>query len=347
MAITITKETLSHAKQTMALLPACPPSQRINLLRSAGIKMNASDIAFANQAGSNELAKISWQVYSNRTTSEIVSVTAPLTEFSTDISPDMADLVPEGVQAKVYFPVIESVGEAKKNKTAPYGSSALKTRYVEASLNRYEVEFELTAWDLAAGNRIEDKVNPAALTAYAMWYKDILAGIKAANPKALTVPGVDTDGNGQYVDNLNHFGPRYIAHRLSPEILPYVDSLVLTPEFEATTQPYNILGLKRERGTYGVGVVGRSMYMDTLGANAVGFMGNRTGLGIGARSPQIIEMGDTRVFPLTTVEDHGIPMVIKQWYSGNDETVKMSVILLATSAVLSPKFLRVLNTASA
>lgn len=147
--------------------------------------------------------------------------------------------------------IAREVGEALKNPE-DWDVSAVKTDAVSIECNRYSRPFLVTSYDMAAGSRLEGKLNKAIETVAKAVLKDLHTQIKTAAPEVIS--GV----------TLESFTPEYVATVLSGLIIPEVSALTVNPTYHAKLTPYNADSLKLETGVYGIGGIYKATGLEAL-----------------------------------------------------------------------------------
>lgn len=260
--------------------------------------------------------------------------------------------LPEGVAAPVYVPVIESAGACLTDATN-WDQTALSQKYVPVTTHRKSRPYALDSYDLASGERIEQKIGAAIESVVAGCWADIAAAIKATLPASLATTTAATSQNaGVYVTNANTWGPEVVAKELSTLYGDYdqPDVLALSPTLYGGIVPTNALSLNPEtEGVYGIRHIFQGAGMAAMAAttsNQVttnvgkGFVCRGNALGVGTMLPHLSDF--TGIATRYLGEHNGIPLLLKLWDSKGTETLRFSVETRFGVAVLAPKFLTVL-----
>lgn len=260
--------------------------------------------------------------------------------------------LPEGVAAPVYVPVIESAGTCLTN-TTNWDQTALSQKYVPVTTNRLSRPYALDSYDLASGERIEQKIGAAIESVVAGCWAAIAAAIKAKLPASLAATAAATSTNaGVYVTNANTWGPEVVAKDLSTLYGDYgqPDVLALSPTLYGGIVPTNALSLNPEtEGVYGIRHIAQGAGMAAMASttsNQVttnvgkGFVCRGNALGVATMLPHLSDF--TGIATRYLGEHNGIPLLLKLWDSKGTETLRFSVETRFGVAVLAPQFLTVL-----
>lgn len=198
----------------------------------------------------NSIAGLGWKTVASKSLAAVSEVFAPLDRYTTDYTDEIVTFGP-GRAVTLTIEIAKEVGEALKN-TKDWNVSAVETEAVEIECNRYSRPFLVTSYDMAAGSRLEGKLNKAIETVAKAVLKDLHTQIKAAKPEVIS--GL----------TLESFTPEYVATVLSGLIIPEVSALTVNPTYHAKLTPYNADSLKLETGVYGIGGIYKATGLEDL-----------------------------------------------------------------------------------
>lgn len=256
--------------------------------------------------------------------------------------------LPEGVAAPVYVPVIESAGPCLTDATN-WDQTALNQKYVPVTTHRKSRPYALDSYDLASGERIEQKIGAAIESVVAGCWADIAAAIKAALPASVAATTAATSTNaGVFVTDSNTWGPDVVAKQLSTLYGDFdqPDVLALSPTLYGGIVPTNALSLNPEtEGVYGIRHIAQGAGMAAMAANestnvGKGFVCRGNALGVATMLPHLSDF--TGIATRYLGEHNGIPLLLKLWDSKGTETLRFSVETRFGVSVLAPQFLTVL-----
>lgn len=282
----------------------------------------------------NSIAGLGWKTVASKSLAAVSEVFAPLDRYTTDYTDEIVTFGP-GRAVTLTIEIAREVGEALKNPE-DWNVSAVKTDAVSIECNRYSRPFLVTSYDMAAGSRLEGKLNKAIETVAKAVLKDLHTQIKTAAPEVIS--GV----------TLESFTPEYVATVLSGLIIPEVSALTVNPTYHAKLTPYNADSLKLETGVYGIGGIYKATGLEALSDDkkTIGYMGYENAIGIISRQPLIpTENGAIFVSELGSIG--GIKLYLKQWVVPGMEGVMHSVEAAVGTVVALPENLRLLSTAAA
>ena len=256
--------------------------------------------------------------------------------------------LPEGVAAPVYVPVIESAGPCLTD-TTNWDQTALNQKYVPVTTHRKSRPYALDSYDLASGERIEQKIGAAIESVVAGCWADIAAAIKATLPASIAATTAATSSNaGVFVTDANTWGPDVVAKQLSTLYGDFdqPDVLALSPTLYGGIVPTNALSLNPEtEGVYGIRHIAQGAGMAAMAANestnvGKGFVCRGNALGVATMLPHLSDF--TGIATRYLGEHNGIPLLLKLWDSKGTETLRFSVETRFGVSVLAPQFLTVL-----
>lgn len=256
--------------------------------------------------------------------------------------------LPEGVAAPVYVPVVESAGPCLTDATN-WDQTALNQKYVPVTTHRKSRPYALDSYDLASGERIEQKLGAAIESVVAGCWADIATAIKAALPASVASTTAATSTNaGVFVTSADTWGPDVVAKQLSTLFGDYAqpDVLALSPFLYGGIVPTNALSLNPEtEGVYGIRHIAQGAGMAAMAANestnvGKGFVCRGNALGVATMLPHLSDF--TGIATRYLGEHNGIPLLLKLWDSRGTETLRFSVETRFGVAVLAPQFLTVL-----
>ena len=221
----------------------------------------------------NSIAGLGWKTVASKSLAAVSEVFAPLDRYTTDYTDEIVTFGP-GRAVTLTIEIAREVGEALKNPE-DWNVSAVKTDAVSIECNRYSRPFLVTSYDMAAGSRLEGKLNKAIETVAKAVLKDLHTQIKTAAPEVIS--GV----------TLESFTPEYVATVLSGLIIPEVSALTVNPTYHAKLTPYNADSLKLETGVYGIGGIYKATGLEDLSDDkkTIGYMGYENAIGIISRQP--------------------------------------------------------------
>lgn len=222
----------------------------------------------------NSIAGLGWKTVASKSLAAVSEVFAPLDRYTTDYTDEIVTFGP-GRAVTLTIEIAREVGEALKNPE-DWNVSAVKTDAVSIECNRYSRPFLVTSYDMAAGSRLEGKLNKAIETVAKAVLKDLHTQIKTA-------------------------APEYVATVLSGLIIPEVSALTVNPTYHAKLTPYNADSLKLETGVYGIGGIYKATGLEALSDDkkTIGYMGYENAIGIISRQP-LIPTGKRRHFRFRT-----------------------------------------------
>lgn len=281
----------------------------------------------------NSIAALGWKAVASKGLAAVEEVFAPLDRYTTDYTEEVVAFGP-GKSVTLSIEIAKSVGEALKNPK-DWDVSDVTTEPVDIVCNRYSRPFLVTSYDMAAGSRLEGKLQKAIEVVAKGVMKDLHEQIKAASPQM--IQGL----------TLENFTPEYVATVLSGHIIPEVSALTVNPTYHARLTPYNADSLKLESGVYGIGGIYKATGLEHLSEDkkTVGYMGYENAIGIISRQPYIpTDQGAIFVSDLGSVG--GIKMYLKQWVLPGMEGVMHSVEAAVGTVVAMPENLRLLSTAA-
>ena len=267
----------------------------------------------------NSIAGLGWKTVASKSLAAVSEVFAPLDRYTTDYTDEIVTFGP-GRAVTLTIEIAKEVGEALKN-TKDWNVSAVETEAVEIECNRYSRPFLVTSYDMAAGSRLEGKLNKAIETVAKAVLKDLHTQIKAAKPEVIS--GL----------TLESFTPEYVATVLSGLIIPEVSALTVNPTYHAKLTPYNADSLKLETGVYGIGGIYKATGLEALSDDkkTIGYMGYE----------------NAAIFVSELGSIGGIKLYLKQWVVPGMEGVMHSVEAAVGTVVALPENLRLLSTAAA
>lgn len=256
--------------------------------------------------------------------------------------------LPEGVAAPVYVPVVESAGECLTD-ASNWDQTALNQKYVPVTTHRKSRPYALDSYDLASGERIEQKIGAAIESVVAGCWADIAVAIKGSLPASVAATTAATSTNaGVFVTSSDTWGPDVVAKQLSTLFGDYAqpDVLALSPTLYGGIVPTNALSLNPEtEGVYGIRHIAQGAGMAAMAANegsnvGKGFVCRGNALGVATMLPHLSDF--TGIATRYLGEHNGIPLLLKLWDSKGTETLRFSVETRFGVSVLAPQFLTVL-----
>lgn len=253
--------------------------------------------------------------------------------------------LPTGVRAPINVPVIESAGPALVN-TTDWDQTAISQSYATILADRISRPFALDSYDLASGERVEQKIGAAIESVVAGCWAKLATAVQSTLPSSIAATTAATSENaGVFVTDSDTWGPDTVAKEISTLFGDFAqpDVLALSPTLYGGIVPTNALSLNPEtEGVYGIRHIAQGAGMPGMatGNAGKGFACRGNAIGVATMLPYLDDF--TGVATRYLGEHSGIPMLLKLWDSRGTETLRFSVETIFGAKVLAPQFLTVL-----
>lgn len=266
-----------------------------------------------------------------------------LKKFAYAAAPSMP--LPLGVLAPIHVPVIDSAGDVLTD-TTDWDKTALNQKYVTVLGHRKSRPAALDSYDLAQGERVEQKIAACVESVVAGCWAALGAAVAGALPTTQNATTAATKAQaGIFKVDSSAWGPEVVAKQLSTLYGDYgqPDVLALSPSLYGSIVPTTALSLNPETaGVYGIGSIGQGAGLAACAADGAGkgFVCRRGAIAVGTMLPDLSDF--TGIATRYLGEVGGIPLLLKVWSSDGTETLRFSVETVFGATVAAPQFLTVL-----